>query len=78
MQAAQPALLYIVPAVLGTVGLHSVLRGEVLQLWNWSEEDEEEKANGSKPVTEEAELEQIENEAKGLAAQELRESRKKR
>ena len=43
-QAAQPALLYIVPAVLGTVGLHSLLRGEVVQLWNWSEEDEEEKA----------------------------------
>ena len=79
MQAAQPALLYIVPAVLGTVGLHSLLRGEVVQLWNWSEEDEEEdRAHSSKPVTEEAELKQIEDEAKALATQELRESRKKR
>ena len=78
-QAAQPALLYIVPAVLGTVGLHSLLRGEVAQLWNWSEEDEEEKAGaGSKPVTEETELQQIEDEAKQLAAQELKESRKRR
>ena len=77
-QAAQPALLYIVPAVLGTVGLHSMLRGEVVQLWNWSEEDEEQKPDGSKAVTEEAELKQIEDEAKALAAQELRESRKKR
>ena len=78
-QAAQPALLYIVPAVLGTVGLHSLLRGEVAQLWNWSEEDEEEKTDASsKLVTEEAELKQIEDEAKALAAQELKESRKRR
>ena len=78
-QAAQPALLYIVPAVLGTVGLHSLLRGEVAQLWNWSEEDEDEQADaGGKPVTEEAELKQIEDEAKLLAAQELKETRKRR
>ena len=38
-QAAQPALLYIVPAVLAAVGLHAHLRGEfqtvcMLMVWN--------------------------------------------
>ena len=31
LQAAQPALLYIVPAVLGAVAVHAQLRGEFLQ-----------------------------------------------
>jgi Signal peptide peptidase len=32
LQAAQPALLYIVPAVLGAVAVHAHLRGEFLQV----------------------------------------------
>jgi Signal peptide peptidase len=32
VQAAQPALLYIVPAVLGAVAVHAQLRGEFLQV----------------------------------------------
>jgi Signal peptide peptidase len=32
LQAAQPALLYIVPAVLGAVALHAHLRGEFTQV----------------------------------------------
>jgi minor histocompatibility antigen H13 len=41
-QAAQPALLYIVPAVLGAVGVTAVARGEVAQVLAFSEEEEEE------------------------------------
>ena len=37
-QAAQPALLYIVPAVLSAVGIHSLCAGEAKALWTWSEE----------------------------------------
>lgn len=32
LQAAQPALLYIVPAVLGAVAVHAQLRSEFLQV----------------------------------------------
>lgn len=42
LQAAQPALLYIVPAVLVAVSIHSLLNGEFKQLWSWSEEVVEE------------------------------------
>ena len=37
-QAAQPALLYIVPAVLSAVGIHSLCAREAKALWTWSEE----------------------------------------
>jgi minor histocompatibility antigen H13 len=40
--AAQPALLYLVPACLGSSFLCAVLRGEVKQLLDYSEEAEEE------------------------------------
>lgn len=45
-KAAQPALLYIVPAVLGAVALHAAIRGELSQLWHYHEEqpEQEEKA----------------------------------
>lgn len=36
-EAAQPALLYIVPTVLGSTALHAVSRGEIMKvqyIWN--------------------------------------------
>eukprot|EP00559_Dactyliosolen_fragilissimus_P007558 CAMPEP_0184855460 /NCGR_PEP_ID=MMETSP0580-20130426/706_1 /TAXON_ID=1118495 /ORGANISM="Dactyliosolen fragilissimus" /LENGTH=400 /DNA_ID=CAMNT_0027349975 /DNA_START=57 /DNA_END=1259 /DNA_ORIENTATION=- len=41
-QAAQPALLYLVPACLGSSFLTAVIRGEIKQLLDYSEEDESE------------------------------------
>lgn len=41
-QAAQPALLYLVPACLGSSFLCAILRGEVTELLAYSEEVEEE------------------------------------
>jgi minor histocompatibility antigen H13 len=40
--AAQPALLYLVPACLGSSMLCAVVRGEVKELFDYSEEEEEE------------------------------------
>lgn len=37
-KAAQPALLYIVPAVLGAVALHAALRGELKTVFHFQEE----------------------------------------
>ena len=42
-EAAQPALLYIVPAVLGCVGALAAGRGEARAVFEWSEEPEEQK-----------------------------------
>ena len=42
-EAAQPALLYIVPAVLGCVGALAGARGEAKAVFEWSEEPEEQK-----------------------------------
>lgn len=36
-KAAQPALLYIVPAVLGCTGLHAYVKGEFQDLWQFNE-----------------------------------------
>ncbi len=47
-QAAQPALLYIVPAVLGAVGVAALARGEVAAVMGYSEEEEEEEKEGKK------------------------------
>jgi minor histocompatibility antigen H13 len=41
-QAAQPALLYLVPACLGSSFLCAIVRGEVSLLLAYSEEEEEE------------------------------------
>jgi minor histocompatibility antigen H13 len=41
-KAAQPALLYIVPGVLGSVGAHAAWNGELHELLAWKEHDEEE------------------------------------
>ncbi|KAL1600126.1 hypothetical protein SLS59_006200 [Nothophoma quercina] len=47
---AQPALLYLVPGVLGSVWLTAVVRGELSLMWNYTEaiEEEEEAQSGSK------------------------------
>ena len=37
-QAAQPALLYIVPAILGCTGIHAWINGEFKQVFDYSEE----------------------------------------
>lgn len=42
-KAAQPALLYIVPAVLGGTFAHAALTGQAKELFEWSEAPEEEK-----------------------------------
>lgn len=39
---AQPALLYLVPGVLGSLWLTALVRGEISLMWNFSEESEEE------------------------------------
>ena len=40
-EAAQPALLYLVPACLGSVVACGTLRGEMKDVWQFSEEEEE-------------------------------------
>eukprot|EP00761_Pharyngomonas_kirbyi_P012084 gb/GECH01012111.1/.p1 GENE.gb/GECH01012111.1/~~gb/GECH01012111.1/.p1 ORF type:complete len:328 (+),score=58.92 gb/GECH01012111.1/:1-984(+) len=42
-QAAQPALLYLVPYCLGSVVIHALIRGEFKELWDYTEENEEKK-----------------------------------
>jgi minor histocompatibility antigen H13 len=51
--AAQPALLYLVPACLGSSLLCALVRGELKQLFEYSEEDEEEEEE-TKETTEES------------------------
>jgi len=48
-QAAQPALLYLVPACLGSSFFLAILRGEVSQLLSYNEEAEHSKENASDP-----------------------------
>ena len=43
--AAQPALLYLVPACLGSSLLCAVVRGELKELFAYSEEEEEEEVH---------------------------------
>ena len=49
-QAAQPALLYIVPAVLITSFAHAAVVGEAGHLFHWKEAEEEEKKEGGSIV----------------------------
>ncbi|TIA83123.1 hypothetical protein E3P77_01335 [Wallemia ichthyophaga] len=42
-KAAQPALLYLSPACIGSVALLSAARGEFKQAWSWTAEDDQEK-----------------------------------
>lgn len=69
VQAAQPALLYIVPAVLASVSIHSLLKSEFSQLWTWSEEVVEEE-------TEETEAEVVVGESEAKSA--VKETRKEK
>lgn len=54
LQRAQPALLYLVPTCVIIPLFFALLRGEVSELWNYSEEDfvdvPEEKAKKAKKV----------------------------
>ncbi|GAA5925239.1 aspartic endopeptidase [Sporobolomyces koalae] len=47
-QAAQPALLYLSPACVGSVALVSLIRGESAEVWKWEDGDEERKAREEK------------------------------
>lgn len=47
-QAAQPALLYLVPACLGSSLLCAAVRGELKELFAYSEEEEEEEDDAKK------------------------------
>lgn len=49
-KAAQPALLYIVPGIAGAVFAQAVYRGEVKQLWNFSDEE----SSGDDPAADDA------------------------
>lgn len=40
-KAAQPALLYLSPACIGSVALLSAARGEFKQAWSWTTEDDD-------------------------------------
>ena len=51
-QAAQPALLYLVPACLGSSFLCAIVRGEVSALLAYSEEEEEDESEGETPKKE--------------------------
>jgi minor histocompatibility antigen H13 len=46
--AAQPALLYLVPACLLTVLITATVKGELAELWAYTEEDEENKGEKTK------------------------------
>lgn len=47
LQAAQPALLYIVPGVLGCVALHAALNKELKAVFDFSEAQEDKKDEGA-------------------------------
>jgi minor histocompatibility antigen H13 len=57
-KAAQPALLYIVPAILLAVLGHAALRGEVAKLWRWHEDDALTDAQKAKKAARKAAAEQ--------------------
>lgn len=42
-RAAQPALLYLSPACVGSVTLLAIIRGESSELWGWEDGEEERK-----------------------------------
>jgi minor histocompatibility antigen H13 len=46
---AQPALLYLVPGVLGSIWLTAIFRGELGLVWRYTEEIEDEDKNTKKP-----------------------------
>ena len=50
---AQPALLYLVPGVLGALWGTAIVKGEVKTLWNFSEAEEEAEEEGTRTVEKE-------------------------
>lgn len=52
---AQPALLYLVPGVLGSLWLTALVRGELSLMWNFSEESDDEEQTGKALEDKEAE-----------------------
>jgi minor histocompatibility antigen H13 len=46
-EAAQPALLYLVPGCIGMSCLAGLLQGSFSQMWNYTEHDEQEEEKKS-------------------------------
>lgn len=67
---AQPALLYLVPGVLGSVWLTALVRGELKVMWNYTEEIEEEEKSKRKPdeQKETTDMKQIGGQPRGTQA----------
>lgn len=57
---AQPALLYLVPGVLGSIWLTALVRGEIDLMWNYTEEIEDEEESG-KPKDDDKQLAETKN-----------------
>lgn len=53
-KAAQPALLYIVPGVLGATFAHALVRGEVGALFHWQEKEHHEQKEEAKAEAQDA------------------------
>lgn len=49
---AQPALLYLVPGVLGSLWLTALVRGELSLMWSFSEETEDDESDAKKDLNE--------------------------
>jgi len=52
---AQPALLYLVPGVLGSLWLTALVRGEINLMWNYTEDVAEDEKSKDKKATDEKE-----------------------
>jgi len=63
-QAAQPALLYLVPACLGSSLLCAVVRGELKELFDYSEEEEEQEEDKKEEDEKKKEGEEAKKETK--------------
>ncbi|KAJ5028596.1 intramembrane protease 2 [Bipolaris maydis] len=74
---AQPALLYLVPGVLGSIWLTALVRGEINLMWNYTEEiEDEEQAETSNTSDPKSPLPKNESSA-GQASQKKRASSRK-
>lgn len=62
-QAAQPALLYLVPACLGSSFICAIVRGELKELLSYSEEEEEEEEEAGSETKSDGE-EKVDSETK--------------
>ena len=55
----QPALLYLVPGVLGAIIVKATIRGELKELWNYQEGEDDEKADTQAKVASQAAREPV-------------------